>query len=55
MERHVDNMHVKRSAFWCQVAGCPRSQNFFHGRPGRPFPRADKRNEHAWKIHGLKV
>ncbi|KAF2490007.1 hypothetical protein BU16DRAFT_544351 [Lophium mytilinum] len=55
MQRHLDNIHLKRSAFWCRDAGCPRGEHLFGGRQGRSFPRADKRNEHEWKVHGLKI
>lgn len=44
--RHHRSIHKKDRPFKCQVNGCYRST---HG-----FPRADKKNDHEWKSHGLR-
>jgi hypothetical protein len=47
LERHY-GAHTKKLAYWCEIAGCPRSKEVGY----RPFPRKDKLRSHVCKVHG---
>jgi hypothetical protein len=49
--RHYNGAHApEKTAFWCRVAECNRSE----GSRNRPFPRRDKMMDHAAKMHSIE-
>jgi hypothetical protein len=50
LQRHYNGAHSESpTVYWCTMVGCERSE----AEGGRPFPRKDKRNDHARNIHGV--